>query len=202
MDHGSGQLSIQLRTRPEKTLDWTLLKRCNSDLSEDEPTKSILNTKERLSTVDVTMVSASASVLLYPNLKVPGKCWTRTEAGLLGPWQREKQQMELGEFQCIKALVKWLGDTGLLMSIDCTCGGPGHVGIPGRRRFVPGTCRTRTDTEFLGTLAEREREKQQTVKKGSGWENSLFSMKPSCGTSEQRGWDETSWNLEVVDDEA
>ncbi|RMC07992.1 hypothetical protein DUI87_15464 [Hirundo rustica rustica] len=70
MDHGSGQLSIQLRTRPEKTLDWTLLKSCNSDLSEDEPTKSILNTKERLSTVDVTMVSASASVLLYPNLKV------------------------------------------------------------------------------------------------------------------------------------
>ncbi|RMC02658.1 hypothetical protein DUI87_19846 [Hirundo rustica rustica] len=63
--------------------------------------------------------------------------------------------------RCCKSLAQLLGATGPLMSIDCACGGPGHVGIPGRRRFVPGKCRTRTDTEFLGTLAERE--KQQMV---------------------------------------
>ncbi|RMC07947.1 hypothetical protein DUI87_15418 [Hirundo rustica rustica] len=72
--------------------------------------------------------------------------------------------------RCCKALVKWLGDTGPLMSIDCACGGPGHVGIPGRRRFVPGKCRTRTDTEFLGTLAEREREAANGVGSVSGIE--------------------------------
>lgn len=33
-------------------------------------------------------------------------------------------------------LVKALADPGLWMSIGCPCGGPGHGGIPGRRRFV------------------------------------------------------------------
>ncbi|XP_058280239.1 uncharacterized protein LOC120766093 isoform X1 [Hirundo rustica] len=49
--------------------------------------------------------------------------------------------MVLGSFwrsRCCKSLAQLLGDTGPLMSIDCACGGPGHVGIPGRRRFCPG----------------------------------------------------------------
>ncbi|RMB92531.1 hypothetical protein DUI87_31031 [Hirundo rustica rustica] len=115
--------------------------------------------------------------------EVPGKCRTRTDTEFLGTLaEREKQQMVLGEFLSPPGPKLFLASTPSGMSAFPMGFTDKHVTKKGTQKFsgpwqreqqqmvlesfceplfVPGKCRTRTDTEFLGTLAERE--KQQMV---------------------------------------